>query len=398
MENLSILFIADSSRLNPILQSQGLPLLEYLNRKGFYCSFISFELNNCTTSNSFENRNRDYQKFINFYQVQLKSNNYVPKWFLYYFKGFYKVLKIVIKENIRTLHARSLPPAIISYFIKLFFFPRINLIYDNRGVFIDELILTGQWKPGSIKVKIFRLLERLVLKKAEQIVVVSYYFKKFLLSNWGNVIQNIEAKIIVIPNRTSIEFNSDQEVLSNKNHKEIICVYSGSAAPWQNIPQLKNFIESSLRRNPLINIRIFTYEKKLFEENLGEVINSNRFFIDRIEPEKIYYNLIHANFGLLIRENHLVNNVSSPLKFGEYLAAGLPIIISEGIGDTEEIVNVYKIGVVVRNNDFQLALDKMIDLLNDKEVYSRCLMVARKFFNIRKSFEQYFSIYNKLSY
>ena len=398
MENLKILFISDSSRLNPILQSQGLPLLEHLAQKDFNCSFVSFEQDRNKTSKSNANRDKNYQNLINFYQVNLKSNKYIPKWLLYYLKGFYKILIIILKEKNNILHARSLPPAIIACFIKLFLFPRINLIYDNRGVFIDEMILTGQWKPKGIKVKIFRFLEKLVLQNVEQVVVVSEYFKKFLINNFENTIRDIESKIIVIPNRTFIKFNSNEEVLSKKDHEEIICIYSGSAAPWQNVPKLKIFIESSLQSNPRLNIRIFTYEKRIFEKNLGEVINSKRFLIDKIEPKEIYNNLIHANFGLLIRENNLVNNVSSPLKFGEYLAAGLPVIISEGIGDTEKIVNTFKVGVVIKNNDFQSALNNMIDLLNDEDIYSRCLMLARKSFDIKSSFEQYFSIYKKLSF
>ena len=141
MENLKILFISDSSRLNPILQSQGLPLLEHLAQKDFNCSFVSFEQDRNKTSKSNANRDKNYQNLINFYQVNLKSNKYIPKWLLYYLKGFYKILIIILKEKNNILHARSLPPAIIACFIKLFLFPRINLIYDNRGVFIDEMIL-----------------------------------------------------------------------------------------------------------------------------------------------------------------------------------------------------------------------------------------------------------------
>jgi len=43
--------------------------------------------------------------------------------------------------------------------------------------------------------------------------------------------------------------------------------------------------------------------------------------------------LIVGDYGLLIRENSVTNQVASPVKFAEYLACGLKVIISEDLGD-----------------------------------------------------------------
>jgi hypothetical protein len=43
--------------------------------------------------------------------------------------------------------------------------------------------------------------------------------------------------------------------------------------------------------------------------------------------------LVSADYGLLIREKSVTNKVASPVKFAEYLACGLPVIISEQLGD-----------------------------------------------------------------
>jgi len=42
-----------------------------------------------------------------------------------------------------------------------------------------------------------------------------------------------------------------------------------------------------------------------------------------------------------------VNEISSPLKFGEYLACGVPVIMSEGVGDFSQLAHREGIGVVV---------------------------------------------------
>ena len=45
-----------------------------------------------------------------------------------------------------------------------------------------------------------------------------------------------------------------------------------------------------------------------------------------------------ADYGLLIRENTVTNSVASPVKFAEYLNAGLNVIISPVLKDFTEFV------------------------------------------------------------
>ena len=83
-------------------------------------------------------------------------------------------------------------------------------------------------------------------------------------------------------------------------------------------------------------------------------------------------------------------------KFAEYLSAGLPVLLSEGIGDTESVIRKYNVGVIIKNNDYESAISELQELLNDKDVYHRCLRIADKKFNINISFKQYQEIYDKL--
>ena len=115
-----------------------------------------------------------------------------------------------------------------------------------------------------------------------------------------------------------------------------------------------------------------------------------------LEQEEVFEELIKCNFGIIFRGNNLISSVSSPLKFGEYLAAGLPVLINEGIGDTEEIILKYKIGVIIRGKNYYEALNEMIDLLKDKKIYSRCRETAVREFNIKDTFISYQIIYKGL--
>jgi hypothetical protein len=43
--------------------------------------------------------------------------------------------------------------------------------------------------------------------------------------------------------------------------------------------------------------------------------------------------LCAGDVGLLLRERHPMNEVAAPGKFAEYVLSGLPIVMTEGIGD-----------------------------------------------------------------
>ena len=63
--------------------------------------------------------------------------------------------------------------------------------------------------------------------------------------------------------------------------------------------------------------------------------------------------LLAADYGLLIRENTVTNQVASPVKFAEYLACGLPVIISRNLGDYSEFVTKNNCGYLLNEFNFQ---------------------------------------------
>ena len=90
---------------------------------------------------------------------------------------------------------------------------------------------------------------------------------------------------------------------------------------------------------------------------------------------------------------------SSPTKFGESLAAGIPVVINKGIGDMDDIVRKNEIGVVVEDFDdfhYNKAIDKLEGLLRDREIFKRCREVAGKHFSLSDAIGKYDIIYNRL--
>jgi len=229
-------------------------------------------------------------------------------------------------------------------------------------------------------------------------VVVSNVFILHIIERWGKRNKNIISKTSMIPNRTQLIFSDSDIIFRQKRLKdETICVYSGSSASWQGIDDFYNVFSIILNRIPTTYFKILTYEPQVFLNHPPENIKlAERLIVEKVEFCNVKSELINATFGIHLRKPDVVSRVSAPIKFAEYLSAGLPVILREGIGDTEQIIKKYNVGVIIKKNDYESAISELQELLNDKDVYRRCLRIADKEFNINISFKQYQEIYDKL--
>ena len=89
-----------------------------------------------------------------------------------------------------------------------------------------------------------------------------------------------------------------------------------------------------------------------------------------VSNEDVYKYLNASDFGILFRDDVIMNNVASPSKFAEYVLCGLPTIISKGVGDFSELCEQEKLGIVVEN--FNLSVFDKNKLLNN--VFDRNLI------------------------
>jgi glycosyltransferase involved in cell wall biosynthesis len=388
-QKIKVGFFADGSIKSPVLHSQGIPLFNYLAEKNYSAFFITLEEKNENNETFIQTIRKLESEKLKFLPVYLSTKKIIPNWLIYFTEGLCKVKSLIKKNNIEIIHTRSFFPTIISYIIKTFFYKKLKIVYDTRGVFIEERIFLGHWKNNSLKTKLFRRIENKLIKESDFIVVVSEVHKAIIEANYKN--NSIRNKIKVITNRLDINPISGNKV-QKKNQEFYIGVFSGSSARWQSLPEVFRLMEIALNDFDIFKFRVLTYEPEQFQ-----LLNKNKVCeIEIISPENVHEKLSLCNFGILIREQNLINKVASPLKFAEYLRAGLPVLISEGIGDTEKIIKKYDVGVIIKNDNYANALNDMLKLLRNPEIYLRCQEAVIKEFNQIDSFKSYEDIYNQI--
>ncbi len=92
---------------------------------------------------------------------------------------------------------------------------------------------------------------------------------------------------------------------------------------------------------------------------------------------------------------------SSPTKYAEYLACGLPLIINRGIGDSDTLITREKTGVLVRDfsqTEYGSAIAAIEDFVGQPEaVRRRGREVAERLFDVRRvGVERYSHLYESV--
>ena len=92
--------------------------------------------------------------------------------------------------------------------------------------------------------------------------------------------------------------------------------------------------------------------------------------------------LAAADLGLLLRDQTTLNRVASPVKFGEYLASGTPVIMTPQIGDFSSLVARKGLGTIIdldhSDDELRRAIAGWLSESSSHETAVRCIQYARE--------------------
>lgn len=259
-----------------------------------------------------------------------------------------------------------------------------KVIYDGRGAIAHE------WKEYKVisdpkMLNEISQLEKECILKSNFRIAVSEAMIKF----WGQEYQYTNEQHAVIPCTLNADF--EKTIITEENinktrtkiglkNDDVVYVYSGSMAGWQSIQMMEQFVRKVLTENAKAKIIFLTQASEKIEA-LKEEFNG-RIFCFTLNPNEVSEMLIGADYGLLIREQSITNMVASPVKFAEYLACGLKVIISENLGDYSAFVRNNSAGYLFNDQD---VTHSKIEL-NEKQ---RLRLLALKHFSKKEYNDQY---------
>jgi hypothetical protein len=269
--------------------------------------------------------------YVSFFKNRRKYINQIDNVDIYelnLFLHFFLICKLILSS--KKIYIHSIYQIRHIWFLIPFY--KNPKYLDFHGVVPEEIKYFG----GNIFSFYYMSFVEKILFSTKKLTVICVTNKmilhlknKFLNFNGSFILYNIFPNHItdkVIENY----FHTDQ--FENKT----TFIYSGSCALWQKIDLMLDLIKENLCENYIFIIltsNIREFEKKIKLKN----IPLESIILKSVKPEDLikYYSI--ADYGFLLRDDNVVNNVANPTKLIEYLASGItPILLNPNIGDYME--------------------------------------------------------------
>jgi len=231
----------------------------------------------------------------------------------------------------------------------------IPCIVDLHGVEVDEYLEKHpNWEATSRRIRFWRRIERKILVSADCVITVSRPHSAETLARGGSA-----SRTTVVPCfADERKFDFDPEARARIRaalgfaQDEIVYVYSG-ILPAKHDSSSPLSLFARLAPSSQYRLLVLAPDDDSLATARGQLAPSiaARSVLLQVPRSEVPKYLSAADIAILIRKPTVVNRVASPTKFAEYLLCGLPVIISEGIGDSSDLVRSKGVGVVILSTE-----------------------------------------------
>ena len=396
--NKNILYISYDGLTDPLGQSQILPYLIGLSNKGYRFTIISAE-----KLEVFEDGKANIQNICKENNIEWYPINYTKSpAILSTIKDIKTIKKLSLKlhkqKQFYAVHCRSYISAIIGQKMKRKL--GIKFIFDMRGFWADERIDGNIWDISKPHYKIvynyFKKKEKQFLAEADAIVSLTHLGKQIMIDDW-----EVKKPIYVIPCAVdtylfkSVNNNSKFRIQNSK----LTLGYLGSIGTWYMLEEMLDFFKVLLTKYPQAKFKFITKEKAETILNKAEIkkIDLDRIIIKSANRNEVPQELSEIDFGIFFIKPLFSKSASSPVKQGEFMSMGIPVITNSGVGDTDVIINKYNSGILVSEftkENYSKAINK-IESFNNIERPS-IISGANNYFSLINGVDNYFDLYKDL--
>jgi len=242
---------------------------------------------------------------------------------------------------------------------------RVRVVFDARGLVVDEIAVLAGRHPTAGRLRnrlaimmsrrratLVRGLESEACLRADALTSVSQSLGRELASRHGL----LEDRFTVVPTSTAFAMATGGQLRMRREnargrlglHGKTVVAYNGSMHPWQEPDDLVRAFESCRRARANSHFLVLTMWPEVAQRVLtAHAVSSHEATVLKLSHDEVALTLPAADAGLLLRRPSPVNKVACPIKFAEYVACGVPVITSRGIGDLDGLVTRWGLGTLV---------------------------------------------------
>lgn len=227
-----------------------------------------------------------------------------------------------------------------------------SLYADIHGATPEEMEYFGRGR-GWVNEKLihwFNSVERDTVRNFDKLIVVS-----------ENMVSHLEEKVrVVLGNKAEVVpifpdgsfFKPIDKELCRKHFGltgRVVFLYSGGMQKYQCIDETIEWFRLIKMEMPESYLLIFTPDVEAAKLKVEGILGQSPLDVAilSVEKERLSDYISAADFGFVLREDEVLNTVSSPTKAVEYLSRGVRLVCTKSSGSAFNYANNFKAGVVV---------------------------------------------------
>lgn len=263
---------------------------------------------------------------------------------------------------------------------------RGKLIFDADGLPIEERIDFAGLKKESFQYKLMKSAETKMLKSADAVITRS---QKAIDIHIAHIGESYRSKFSVVFNGRDKNIFAYQPQLREEVRQdlglkdELLFLYAGSLGPQYCLNEMLEIFQAYAKKH-LAKFLILTGNTEFAEQNIPSELKEH-VILKSVPSEKVSFYLNGGDVAFGLRKPTFSMQGVAPIKLGEYLLCGLPVIASKGIGDTEKILENFEECYLY---DHSVGLLPQIDQI--KNFVEKAIFADRN--NIAQKAQDYFSL------
>jgi glycosyltransferase involved in cell wall biosynthesis len=408
LEGRRVLFISYNGMLDPLGQTQVIPYLRELAKRGVKFTLLSFERDKAFTPDGLRKCEQLREKLqadgIEWHWLRYHQRPSVPATIYDVLAGIRKASTLVRRNRIEMVHARGHIPATIALGLKRRF--GVKMIFDLRGLMAEEYVDAEHWREGGLPYRMTKAAERRILAATDGIVTLTERIWP-IIKEW----QGLRGRAVhheVIPCCVDLSLFKFSDADRERRRKELglsdqfTVVYSGSLDGWYLTEKMVDFFAALRKGNQDAHLLWLTNGSpdRVRELMRSRHVETKNFSVLSVAAAEVPSYLAAADAGLSFIKPCISKMASSPTKNGEYLACGLPLVINAGVGDSDALIDDWTAGVLIEeftDNEYAEAGRAIEAIVTRPEVRQKARMVAEQLFDLNTiGTVRYVSLYQRV--
>lgn len=239
---------------------------------------------------------------------------------------------------------------------------RLPHVYDVRGSLVDEGAASG---TSAIKRWLYARLEGWAIRNAVRVTAVTRPLADSVSRRHGVDSPAVIPCCVDGGDSAAGDGNRGEQRLDAAfGQSPILLAYSGGLSQYQQVPAMLELWRRLLSEPDVRFLLLTNDDPQTSPAAVGDLADfGDRLRHLSLSRDDVPSILTTADIGFMLRESRELNLVASPVKFPEYLQAGLAVVGSPGIGDASRYIADYDLGVLVDPNALDDATVRIRELL-----------------------------------